>query len=239
MRPRVCSRARRNTEGTLRTDGTTLPVMSARAIEVRELVKSFDVPVREPGLTAALRSLVHRKTRTVTAVGGVDFAIDGGEVVGFLGPNGAGKTTTLKMLSGLLHPTSGDVTVLGHEPFRRERDYLRQITLVMGNRNQLQWDLPALDSFELSRAIYRIPRPAFLQQRDELIELLDIAGLVDKPVRNLSLGERMKAEFASSLLHRPRCSSSTNRRSASTSRCRSGSARSWPSTTADTARPCS
>jgi ABC-2 type transport system ATP-binding protein len=178
-------------------------MMSARAIEVRELVKSFDVPVREPGLTAALRSLVHRKTRTVTAVGGVDFAIDGGEVVGFLGPNGAGKTTTLKMLSGLLHPTSGDVTVLGHEPFRRERDYLRQITLVMGNRNQLQWDLPALDSFELSRAVYRIPRPAFLQQRDELIELLDISGLVDKPVRNLSLGERMKAEFANSLLHRP------------------------------------
>ena len=178
-------------------------MMPARAIEVRELVKSFDVPVREPGLTAALRSLVHRKTRTVTAVGSVDFAIDGGEVVGFLGPNGAGKTTTLKMLSGLLHPTSGDATVLGHEPFRRERDYLRQITLVMGNRNQLQWDLPALDSFELSRAVYRIPRPAFLQQRDELIELLDISGLVDKPVRNLSLGERMKAEFANSLLHRP------------------------------------
>ncbi len=178
-------------------------MMPARAIEVRELVKSFDVPVREPGLTAALRSLVHRKTRTVTAVGGVGFSIDGGEVVGFLGPNGAGKTTTLKMLSGLLHPTSGDVAVLGHEPFRRERDYLRQITLVMGNRNQLQWDLPALDSFELSRAVYRIPRPAFLQQRDELIELLDISGLVDKPVRNLSLGERMKAEFANSLLHRP------------------------------------
>ena len=98
----------------------------------------------------------------MTAVGGVSFAIDGGEVVGFLGPNGAGKTTTLKMLSGLLHPTSGEATVLGHEPFRRERDYLRRITLVMGNRNQLQWDLPALDSFELSRAVYRIPRPAFL-----------------------------------------------------------------------------
>jgi ABC-2 type transport system ATP-binding protein len=173
------------------------------AIEVGDLVKSFEVPVRDPGLKAALRSLVNRKTRTVTAVGGVSFTIEPGEVVGFLGPNGAGKTTTLKMLSGLLHPTSGFVSVLGHVPFRRERDYLRRIALVMGNRNQLQWDLPPLDSFELSRAVYRIPRPAFVEQRDELIELLDIGTLVDKPVRNLSLGERMKAEFANSLLHRP------------------------------------
>jgi ABC-2 type transport system ATP-binding protein len=173
------------------------------AIVVRDLHKSFDVPEREAGLKASLRSLIHRQTRTVTAVERVSFSVAPGEIVGFLGPNGAGKTTTLKMLSGLLHPTSGEARVLGFEPFQRQRDYLRQITLVMGNRNQLQWDLPALDSFELTRAIYRLPQQQFIAQRDELIDLLDISTLVNKPVRNLSLGERMKAEFANSLLHRP------------------------------------
>ncbi len=172
-------------------------------IEVESLSKVFEVPVRDPGLRAAARSLVHRRTRAVTAVDRVSFRVEPGEIVGFLGPNGAGKTTTLKMLSGLLHPTSGTVSVLGHRPHDRERDYLRRMTLVMGNRNQLNWDLPALDSFELTRAIYRIPGPAFVEQRDELIELLDLADLVQKPVRNLSLGERMKAEIANSLLHRP------------------------------------
>ncbi len=145
-----------------------------------------------------------RQHREVVAVDSVSFEIEPGEIVGFLGPNGAGKTTTLKMLSGLLHPSSGTIDVLGFEPSKRERDYLRRITLVMGNRNQLQWDLPALDSFELTRAIYRLPERAFLEQRDELIELLDLGALVDKPVRNLSLGERMKAEIANSLLHRPK-----------------------------------
>lgn len=177
--------------------------MGEPIINVAGLQKVFTVPVRDPGLVAATKSLIKRRTRDVVAVDGVDFTIAPGEIIGFLGPNGAGKTTTLKMLSGLLHPSAGTVRVLGHEPFEREHDYLRRITLVMGNRNQLQWDLPALDSFELTRAIYRIPRPAFLEQRDELIELLDIAKLVDKPVRNLSLGERMKAEIANSLLHRP------------------------------------
>ncbi len=133
----------------------------------------------------------------------ISFEIEPGEVVGFLGPNGAGKTTTLKMLSGLLYPTSGEARVLGHVPSKRERDFLRRITLVMGNRNQLQWDLPALDSFELNRAIYRIARPEFLQLRDDLIELLDVGDLVRKPVRKLSLGERMKVEIVGSLLHRP------------------------------------
>jgi len=123
--------------------------------------------------------------------------------VGFLGANGAGKTTTLKMLSGLLHPSGGRATVLGHVPARRERDFLGRIALVMGNRNQLQWDLPALDSFELNRAVYGVGRADFVRQRDELIELLDLGSLVTKPVRNLSLGERMKAEIAGSLLHRP------------------------------------
>jgi ABC-2 type transport system ATP-binding protein len=172
-------------------------------IEVDELTKTFQVPVREQGLRASVRSLVRRETKEVTAVDAVSFAIEPGEVVGFLGPNGAGKTTTLKMLSGLLHPTSGRCRVLGLEPKGRPSELLRQITLVMGNRNQLQWDLPALDSFELNRAIYRIPRSEFVSLRDELIELLDIGELVTKPVRNLSLGERMKMEIAGALLHRP------------------------------------
>ncbi len=173
-------------------------------IEVGDLSKIFNVPVREQGLRASIRSLVRRETRAVTAVDSVSFTIEPGEVVGFLGPNGAGKTTTLKMLSGLLHPTSGRCRVLGFEPKGRPSDLLRQITLVMGNRNQLQWDLPALDSFELNRAIYRIPRPEFTALRDELIELLEIGELVTKPVRNLSLGERMKMEIAGALLHRPK-----------------------------------
>jgi len=173
-------------------------------IQVDDLSKTFDVPVREQGLRASLRSLVRRETRKVAAVDAVSFSIEPGEVVGFLGPNGAGKTTTLKMLSGLLHPTGGSCRVLGFEPKGRPTGLLRQITLVMGNRNQLQWDLPALDSFELNRAIYRIPRADYTSIRDELIELLDIGDLVTKPVRNLSLGERMKVEIAGSLLHRPK-----------------------------------
>ena len=135
---------------------------------------------------------------------GISFTIEPGEVVGFLGPNGAGKTTTLKMLSGLLHPTSGEVRVMGFEPRHRSHDYLRQITLVMGNRNQLTWDLPALDSFDLQRAVYGIPADQFKQTRDEFIELLDLGELVKKPVRNLSLGERMKMEIVAALLHRPK-----------------------------------
>jgi ABC-2 type transport system ATP-binding protein len=176
---------------------------SAPAIHVADLRKVYAVPEREAGLLASLRSLVRRKTRQVEAVAGVSFDITPGEIVGFLGPNGAGKTTTLKMLSGLLYPTSGTATVLGHVPSRRERDYLRRMTLVMGNRNQLQWDLPALDSFELNRAIYRIPADEFRATRDAFIELLDVADLVRKPVRNLSLGERMKMEIIGALLHRP------------------------------------
>ena len=160
-------------------------------------------PEREAGLRASLKSLVRRKHREVRAVDDIVFEVGQGEVVGFLGPNGAGKTTTLKMLSGLLYPTSGEARVLGHVPSKRERDFLRRITLVMGNRNQLQWDLPALDSYELNRAIYRIPRAEFTTLRDELIELLDVDDLVRKPVRNLSLGERMKVEVVGSLLHRP------------------------------------
>lgn len=173
------------------------------AISVVNLRKTFTVPERDPGLGAAIRSLVRRRFRAVPAVDGISFDIEAGEVVGFLGPNGAGKTTTLKLLSGLLHPTGGTVTVLGHVPYRRERAYLGRIALVMGNRNQLQWDIPAADSFELNRAIYRLSWPEFRRTRDELVELLDLAELIRKPVRNLSLGERMRVELAASLLHRP------------------------------------
>jgi ABC-2 type transport system ATP-binding protein len=171
---------------------------------VSTLSRTFFVPEREAGLRAAIGSLFHRKTRASHAVDAISFDIKPGEIVGFLGPNGAGKTTTLKMLSGLLFPTSGEARVLGHIPWRRERDFLSGITLVMGNRSQLQWDLPALDSFELNRAIYRLRRDDFMAIRDEMIELLEVADVVRKPVRNLSLGERMKVEMVGSLLHRPR-----------------------------------
>jgi ABC-2 type transport system ATP-binding protein len=179
-------------------------VGSDPAVYVNGLLKVFEVPEREAGLLAAAKGLVRRKTRAVRAVDEISFSIEPGEVVGFLGPNGAGKTTTLKMLSGLLYPSGGEALVLGHVPSKRQRGFLSRITLVMGNRNQLQWDLPALDSYELNRAIYRIPREQFEPTRDELIELLDIGDLVRKPVRNLSLGERMKAEIVGALLHRPR-----------------------------------
>lgn len=174
------------------------------AITVSNLSKSFFVPVRDAGLKAALQSLVNRKTREVKAVQNISFDIEPGEVVGFLGPNGAGKTTTLKMLSGLLYPTEGTVSVLGYTPSQREKSYLRQMTLIMGNRNQLIWDIPALDSFELNRAIYRLPEDEFKRTRDEFIELLDMQAIVTKPVRNLSLGERMKVEIAAALLHKPK-----------------------------------
>ena len=173
------------------------------AIDVRDLSKTYEVPVREGGLAAALKSLLHRQTRQVEAVKEINFEVAPGEIVGFLGPNGAGKTTTLKMLSGLLYPSGGQCRVLGIEPFKRQRDYLRQITLVMGNRNQLIWDIPVLDSFERNRAIYRIERTAYQRTVDELTELLDLAPFLDKPVRNLSLGERMKCEVAAALLHKP------------------------------------
>ena len=177
--------------------------MSA-VITISKLAKHYQVPEREGGLKAAVTSLFKRKYRTVKAVDGISFSIEPGEVVGFLGPNGAGKTTSLKMMSGLLHPTSGEVSVMGYEPRLRSHAYLRQITLVMGNRNQLTWDLPALDSFDLQRAIYGIPVDQFKKTRDEFIELLELKDLVNKPVRNLSLGERMKMEFVGALLHRPK-----------------------------------
>ena len=173
-------------------------------IDVRGLRKHYRVHRREPGLAATLRSLVHRKYEVVKAVDGIDFAVAEGERVGFLGPNGAGKTTTLKMLSGLLHPSAGEVKVAGHVPKRREPAFLKQITLVMGQKQQLIWDLPPSETFAMNRAIYDIPRPAFEETLAELVTLLELGDLVGKPTRQLSLGERMKCELAAALLHRPR-----------------------------------
>ena len=178
--------------------------MRTSIISAENLSKHYKVPVREAGLKAATRSLFKRSYKTIKAVDEISFHIEPGEVVGFLGPNGAGKTTTLKMLSGLLFPTGGTPDVLGFQPSRRQAEFLSQITLVMGNRSQLAWDLPALDSFDLQRAIYGIPRGEFEKTRDEFIEMLEIKDLVKKPIRNLSLGERMKMEIVGSLLHRPK-----------------------------------
>jgi ABC-2 type transport system ATP-binding protein len=177
--------------------------MPAPAIHVQDLSKTFNVPVREAGVKAAIRSLFKREHRDVKAVEAVSFDVSPGEIVGFLGPNGAGKTTTLKMLSGLLHPTGGTAKVLGHVPFRREKDYLSKITLVMGQRNQLVWDIPVVDSFERNRAIYRMDAGEYRKMLDEMTDLLDLGPLLQKPTRNLSLGERMKCEIAVSLLHKP------------------------------------
>ena len=173
------------------------------AVDVRQLTKTYVVPEREAGLGAAVHSVFRRRTRAVEAVAEISFALQPGEFVGFVGPNGAGKTTTLKMLSGLLHPTAGRARVLGHVPARRERAFLRRITLVMGQRNQLLWDIPVIDSFERNRVVYRVPSAEYRRTLDELTGLLDLAPLLERPVRNLSLGERMKCEIAVALLHRP------------------------------------
>ena len=172
-------------------------------IRARELTKHFKVHRRPPGFAAAMKSLVHRKYETVKAVDGVSFTIEKGERVGFLGPNGAGKTTTLKVLSGLLHPTSGEVEVDGHLPFKREAALLGKITLVMGQKSQLIWDLPPAETYAMNRAIFDVPHAEFTKTLDELTQLLDLAPLLDKPTRQLSLGERMKCELAAALLHRP------------------------------------
>ncbi len=173
------------------------------AIEVEALVKHFRVHQRAPGLRSSLRGLVRRDHRTVRAVDDVSFTVPAGQVVGFLGPNGAGKTTTLKCLTGLLYPTSGSVRVLGHTPSRREAAFLQRISLVMGQRNSLFWDLPAMDAFEVNRTIYRVPGPQFRAALDELVVLLELEPLLGKQVRVLSLGERMRCELAASLLHSP------------------------------------
>jgi len=174
------------------------------AIVVDKLTKIYQVSEREGGFASAVRSFFVRKYRDVQAVQEVSFGIAPGEVVGFLGPNGAGKTTTLKMLSGLLHPTRGTARVLGFTPWERKNDFLRAMTLVMGQRNRLSWDIPAADSFLLNQAIYRISDDEYKRTLDELDELLELKPIMRKPVRNLSLGERMKCELAAGLPHKPK-----------------------------------
>ncbi len=173
-------------------------------ISVRGLRKHYEVHQRAPGLRAALGSLFHRTYETVRAVDGIDFTIAAGERVGFLGPNGAGKTTTLKVLAGLLHPTEGEVGVDGHEPRRREEAFLRKITLVLGQKQQLLWDLPPSETFELNRAVYGVSRADYDARMKEIVELLAIGDVVRRPTRQLSLGERMKCELCAALVHGPR-----------------------------------
>jgi ABC-2 type transport system ATP-binding protein len=178
--------------------------MSIDSIIVEQLSKTYKVPEREAGFGAAVRSFFKRKYKDVNAVQKVNFKIEPGEIVGFLGPNGAGKTTTLKMLSGLLHPTGGKAHVLGFTPWELKPEYLRSMTLVMGQRNRLSWDIPAADSFLLNQAIYRIPDDEYKRTYKQLDDLLELEPLMKKPVRNLSLGERMKCEIAAGLLHSPK-----------------------------------
>jgi ABC-2 type transport system ATP-binding protein len=175
----------------------------SNAILVEQISKTYQVPEREGGFGAALRGFFNRKYKDVQAVNQVSFKINPGEIVGFLGPNGAGKTTTLKMLAGLLHPSGGKAVVLGYTPWERKTGYLKSMTLVMGQRSRLSWDIPAADSFLLNQAIYRIGEADYQKTLKELDELLELAPILKKPVRNLSLGERMKVELAAGLLHRP------------------------------------
>ena len=172
-------------------------------IEIKGLQKSYRVYQKKEGLKASLSGLFSREFREVDAVRGIDLKVDQGEFVAFLGPNGAGKTTTLKLLSGVISPTAGEATVMGHVPWRRENAYRRKFALVMGQKNQLWWDLPAQESFRLHQQIYRIDPNEFQKTSDELTELLDVTRLLKQPVRELSLGERMKMELIAALLHSP------------------------------------
>jgi ABC-2 type transport system ATP-binding protein len=173
-------------------------------ISVRGLRKYYKVFKRPPGLSAAVKALFHREQTEVKAVDGISFEIAEGERVGFLCPNGAGKTTTLKVLSGLLYPSDGEVRVDEHVPQKREDAFLKKIMLVMGQKQQLIWDLPPAETFDLNRAIYDVPRAQFKETLDELVTTLELGDLINKPSRNLSLGERMKCELAAALIHRPR-----------------------------------
>ena len=172
-------------------------------ISARGLGKTFRVADKQPGLAGTLRHFLQRRHRDVTAVRDVSFSVEPGEVVGFLGPNGAGKTTTLKMLTGLIHPSSGSVEVAGFRPQRRQADFLRQITLVMGNKQQLIWDLPPLDSLRVNAAVYGIDDSEAKRRIGDLAEMLELGEELRRPVRKLSLGQRMKAELLAALLHRP------------------------------------
>ncbi len=173
------------------------------SVVVEDLSKTFKVPVREEGFVNSMKSLINRTYRNVEAVRAMNFELAPGEVVGFLGPNGAGKTTTLKMLSGLLYPTSGSAQVIGFDPSERLPEFLTRVALIMGNRNSLMWDLPVADSLDVRKVIYQIDDAAYRDRRAKFTEMLDVGELLTKPVRNLSLGERMKVEILAALLPAP------------------------------------
>jgi ABC-2 type transport system ATP-binding protein len=174
------------------------------AITVQDLIKTYSVSERRPGTWGALTSLVHRQYREVRALDGVSFAIEPGELVGYIGPNGAGKSTTVKVLSGILVPSGGTVSVVGRVPWLERIQHVAQIGVVFGQRTQLWWDLPVIESFDLLGEIYRVPPAQYRQTRDELVEIMELAALLDTPVRQLSLGQRMRCDLAAALLHRPR-----------------------------------
>ncbi|MBI4225291.1 MAG: ATP-binding cassette domain-containing protein [Candidatus Sungbacteria bacterium] len=173
-------------------------------ISVQNITKHYQVHQKEEGLRGSLKSLVKRNYKTVKAVDDISFALHVGELVGFIGPNGAGKTTTLKMLSGLLYPTSGEINVLGYRPYEKKSDFLKQISFVMGQKNQLWWDIPAIESFNLNKEIYEVPEKRYREVVDELVELLDLKHVLHQQVRRLSLGERMKCELVAALIYTPK-----------------------------------
>ena len=175
-----------------------------KAIIVSHLVKNFEVVERKQGILGAISSLISPKKKIVKAVNDISFTIKEGELVGFIGPNGAGKTTTLKTLSGLLYPSSGTVQVIGFNPWERNPEFLKNISLIMGQKNQLWWDLPAIETFELNREIYEIPLKKYKEALEELMELLDVGDLLNVQVRRLSLGQRMRMELVAALLHQPK-----------------------------------
>lgn len=172
-------------------------------IDVRELCKTYTTHQRGHTFKEAMKSLVYRKTIEVPAVKGISFQVRQGEIVGFLGPNGAGKSTTLKILTGVLHPTAGEVRVMGYVPWKQRKSYVARIGAVFGQKSQLLWDIPPLDAFYMNKAIYSIPQSEFEETLEELTELLDVRDVMRKPTRQLSLGERMKCEFMMAMLHRP------------------------------------
>jgi ABC-2 type transport system ATP-binding protein len=183
-------------------------------IEVQGLTKTFRTYKKQPGFVGALKGLFHRKYELTYAVKEVAFQMEEGELVGFLGPNGAGKTTTLKMLAGLLYPSAGSAAVLGFTPWERQDGYRRQFALLLGQKNQLWWDLPARESLELNAKIYGIPNADFQRTVDELTAMLSVRDKLNVMVRELSLGERMKMELIASLLHQPKVLFLDGRRSA-------------------------
>ncbi len=188
----------------MRVKGVVIQLSYENIIQVSRLCRSFKVPKREQtGVLSSIKSLFHREFVTVDAVSDVTFTVKQGEIRGLIGPNGAGKSTTIKILSGILYPSSGEVSVMGYKPWLERKEYVKHIGVLFGQRSQLEWDLPPIDSFYLRKKLYDIPDGVYKENIDYLRELLDIGGIITKPVRQLSLGERMKCEFVCAVLHEP------------------------------------